>query len=439
MIQTLSVTERKSLLKQLHHSITTHEDAICKALYEDFGKPKFEALATETQFVLKELKYCIKNLTSWARPEEVPSTLTNFRSKSYIYQQPYGRVLIFAPWNYPFQLAISPLIGAIAAGNQVVLKPSEHARHTSNIIKKIITEVFDIKQVTVIEGGVELAETLLKQPWDFIFYTGGTQIGKRVYEAAAKQLTPVVLELGGKSPCVVDETANLKVAAQRIVWGKFLNAGQTCIAPDFIVVAEKVKASLIHELSKAIEKLYTNGSTDMAKIINTQHFNRLITYLENQNIVYGGTTNSAENYIAPTLIDSPSLDSKVMQEEIFGPILPIISYTSTIELHKLLDRYQNPLAFYVFSTRKEFSETLLTQYSFGGGCVNDTLVHINNVHQPFGGIGTSGIGAYHGKHSFDTFSHKKSITKRSNWPEFMLRYPPYGKKVKWLQWLGKFM
>ncbi|WP_245766526.1 aldehyde dehydrogenase [Pustulibacterium marinum] len=436
-----TVAERLTLLKKLKSVIKQHESAICEALYQDLRKPKFESMATETQFVLSELSFIISNLKEWTKPEKVSGTLLNFPSKEYIYKQPYGRVLIFSPWNYPFQLAISPLIGAIAAGNSVVLKPSEFSSHTSAITKEILQKVFDIQFVTVIEGGPELAQQLLKQQWDYIFYSGSTKIGREVYQAAAKNLTPVTLELGGKSPCIVDETASIELAAKRIAWGKFVNAGQTCIAPDFIVVHESRKTALVDALKKAITKMYGENiqqSDDFARIIHKRHFERLTTLLQNKTLIFGGQTDSETLYLAPTIVDAPNLDSALMQEEIFGPILPIIIYKFDKDLDVILKRYENPLALYVFSNDKKFTEAILTNYSFGGSCVNDTLMHLTNKELPFGGVGNSGIGSYHGKHSFNTFTHRKSIVKRGKL-DIPLRYAPYQKVTKFANWLSKFI
>ncbi|GLB49788.1 aldehyde dehydrogenase [Neptunitalea lumnitzerae] len=436
-----SVAVRVALLKKLKTQIKKQEKEICEALAKDLGKPTFESMLTETQFVLAELRHTIKHLRGWAVPKRIPGSMLNFPAKEYIYQHPYGRVLIFAPWNYPFQLTLAPLIGAVAAGNSVVLKPSEMAPNTGAVIKDILTKVFDIKFVTVIEGGPLLAKELLKQQWDYIFYTGSTAIGKEIYQAAAKNLTPVTLELGGKSPCIVHESASLKVAAKRIAWGKFVNTGQTCVAPDFVLVHESVKQQFTQYLISAIKDLYGENpeeNTDYGKIINKKHFQRLIGYLEGTKISHGGTSNETSLYIAPTVVDNPSLQSAVMSEEIFGPILPIISYTYEKDLDTILKKYEHSLALYVFANNKEFTNAIIENYAFGGGCINDTLVHLVNNQLPFGGIGNSGIGKYHGKYSFDTFSHSKAIVKRSKL-ENPLRYAPYKKKTKLIKLLYRFI
>lgn len=437
------VAERLRLLKKIKKVIKASEPQICEALHKDLGKPEFESLVTETRFILAELNYIISNLKEWTRPEKVPASFINFPAKEYILKQPYGRVLIFSPWNYPFQLAMSPLIGAIAAGNSVVLKPSEYAVNTNVVIKDILNKVFDIRYVTMIEGGPILAEELLKQPWDYIFYTGNTTVGKKVYEAAAKNLTPVTLELGGKNPCIVDETADIKLAAKRITWGKFLNTGQTCVAPDFIIVHESKQEQLTHALREQIKAMYGNTiaqNKDYGRIIHKKHFNRLKTALEevSKHIVFGGSTDEQSLFIEPTIVSSPPLHTMLMSEEIFGPILPIITYKYEKDLDELLEKYRNPLAFYVFSDDKHFANALMNNYSFGGGCINDTLVQVANKELPFGGIGNSGIGNYHAKASFNTFSHQKSVVKRGKLDP-AIRYAPYKGKIKLLKLLSRFM
>ncbi len=439
--QTKEVSFRKKALKKLREEITNREDAICDAIYADFKKPKFESMAAETQFVLAELNYIIKKLNIWSKPEKVSGSLLNFPSSDWIYKEPYGTVLIVAPWNYPFQLAIAPLIGAIAAGNTAIIKPSEITPNTSKIIFEIITAVFKKEYVAVVEGGVEVSKELLAQKWDYIFFTGSTRVGKIFYESAAKHLTPITLELGGKNPCIVDETAATKLSAKRIVWGKFLNAGQTCIATDYILVHKDVKERLINSLKKSIEEFYGKNieeSKDYARTVNSSHFNTLQQMLVGQEIIFGGYSNENDNYLSPTLVNEPKLDSKLMEGEIFGPILPIISYSTESDIDKYLMNYGKPLAVYVFSKNKKFKEKIIDSYSFGGGAINDTVIQITNKRLPFGGVGKSGIGAYHGKTSFNIFSHQKAIIKRVNWLDIPLRYPPYSlpkkivKKIKHL-------
>lgn len=432
---------RKSYLKKLKLTVVKYEERICDALYADFKKPKFESLATETQFVLYELDDALKNIEIWGKPKRVSSPWVNFPSSDWLYPQPYGNTLIIAPWNYPFLLTISPLIGALAAGNTVILKPSEFTNNTSKIIKQMILEVFPKEYVSVVEGGIETSQELLSQKWDYIFFTGSTKVGKIIYKKAAEHLTPVTLELGGKNPCIVDETASIPVSAKRIVWGKFLNCGQTCIAPDYILAHKDIKERLIQELKKSVEELYGKSieeSPDLARIAHKSHYEALKQMLYGQSILYGGNYNDKTLFISPTLIDEPNLNSNIMEGEIFGPLLPIISYESKEDIQRLLSNYEKPLALYVFSKNKKFREQVIKEYSFGGGVINDTLLHIANGKLPFGGVGASGIGRYHGKYSFDTFSHQKAVIKKSFWPEIPLRYPPYklpeslAKKLKYL-------
>ncbi len=433
---------RKESLKKLLHNIIENEGAIIKALYDDFKKPAFEAVLTETNYVISDLKETIKNIDSWTKPKKVFASLLNFPSSDYIYSEPYGNVLILSPWNYPFQLALCPLVSAVAAGNKVTLKPSELTPNTSNIISKIITETFAAKDVEVITGDATIAQQLLNQRWDYIFFTGSVAVGKIVAKAAAENLTPVTLELGGKSPCIVDETANLELSARRIVWGKIINAGQTCVAPDYILVHHKMKDTFVKFLIQEIEKaLGTNPeeSPDFARIINLKNWQRQLSLLENQTILFGGQSNKETLYLAPTLLDEPKMDSLVMKEEIFGPILPILSYESKSDIEKIILSFEKPLSLYLFSQNKSFIDEVLQKYSFGGGCINDTVIHLVNNRLPFGGVGNSGMGAYHGKLSFDIFSHKKAIVKRGTWLDLPLRYAPYKDKLTTIQKILKWL
>jgi len=426
--ETKRITFRIKKLKQLAQIILEREDAICDAIYADFKKPRFESLGTETQIVLAELKTTIRKLSFWSSPQKVSSSWVNFPSSDWIYHEPYGNVLVISPWNYPFQLAMLPLIGAIGAGNTVVLKPSEITEHTSKILAEIIAAVFNPHHVTVIEGGVALTQNLLKLRWDYIFFTGSSAVGKIIYESAAKHITPVTLELGGKNPCIVDETASIAMTAKRIVWGKCLNGGQTCVAPDYILVHESQKETLVKQLTKHLISFFgtsMEASPDLARIVNKQHFNRLRAMLEGEDILFGGEHNEADNFIAPTLVNEPALDSKLMQSEIFGPILPILSYTTLSDLDSIILKYEKPLSAYIFSGNKAFQQQLIHRYSFGGGAINDTVVQYANKNLPFGGVGLSGIGAYHGKTTFDVFSHKKAIVKKAKWLDIPLRYAPY--------------
>ncbi len=432
--KTKEISFRKDFLKKLLAEIELQEDAICDALYADFKKPKFETLAAETQFVMAELKSAIQKLNTWTRPKRISGTLLNWPSSDYIYKEPYGTVLIIAPWNYPFQLAIAPLIGAIAAGNTAVIKPSEITPNTSKIVADIIKKVFPEDYVTVVEGGVETSQDLLAQKWDYIFFTGSTRVGQIVYESAAKHLTPVTLELGGKNPTIVDSTATIDVAAKRIVWGKFLNAGQTCIATDYILVHKSVKNELIEALKSAITQFYgknVEASTDYARTVSKNHYEGLVEMLAGETILFGGEKNDNDNYLAPTLVDEPQRNSKLMKGEIFGPILPIIGYETEEDIHSYIINYGKPLATYVFSNNKSFQNQILKKYSFGGGAINDTIIHITNKRLPFGGVGHSGIGAYHGKTSFELFSHSKAIVKKGTWLDIPLRYPPYTLPLKY--------
>ena len=437
-----NVNFRKETLIKLLNAVIIHENEIIQALYDDFKKPAFEAVLTETSYVILELKHTIKNMKNWAEPKRVFPSLLNFPSKDYIYKEPYGKVLILAPWNYPFQLALCPLISAVAAGNEVVVKPSELTPKTSEIIVKIIGKVFDKNHVEVVEGGVEVSQQLLSERWDYIFFTGSVAVGKIVAKAAAENLTPVTLELGGKNPCIIDETANLKLAAKRIVWGKFVNAGQTCIAPDYILIQKNMKIHFVNFLKEEITKAYGENpaeSPDFARIINAKNWQRLVDMIEPKKIIFGGQSDSSDCYIAPTLVEETSLESPIMQEEIFGPLLPILVYENEAEIDSIITKYEKPLALYIFSENPGFYRRIIQNHSFGGGCINDTMIHFANKRLPFGGVGHSGIGAYHGSLSFDTFSHTKSIVKKANWLDLPLRYAPYKDKLpsikKILKWL----
>lgn len=439
--KTKEVAFRKKYLKKLQQEVLDHEDAVCDALYADFKKPKFESLATETQLVLAELKHAIKNVKSWSEPNPVGASLLNFPSKEWIQPEPYGKVLVISPWNYPFMLTMSPLIGALAAGNTAILKPSEYSPNTSKVIAQIIRKVFPPEYVTVVEGGVEVSTDLLAQKWEYIFFTGSTRVGKIVYQKAAEHLTPVTLELSGKNPCIVDATASISLAAKRIAWGKLINAGQTCIAPDYILVHKSVKNALVDGLKANIAQFYgknIEASNDFARITTNKHYEELKAMLKGQNLLFGGSYNDEDQYLEPTLVDEPQKDSTIMEGEVFGPILPIISYEDESELDEYISRYPNSLAFYVFSNNKKFQKRMMRQYSFGGGTINDVVVHISNKDLPFGGVGQSGIGGYHGKYSFDLFSHHKSIVKRGTWLDVPLRYAPYNisfnliRKIKYL-------
>lgn len=434
--KTKDVSERIEKLKALKKEIEKREKDIAKALYRDLKKPEFETFATETSIVLNELKLIIKKLKKWAKPKKIKSSWLNFPSSDYIYSQVYGKCLILAPWNYPFQLSLSPAIGALAAGNTVVVKPSEYSPNTSALIQEIFETVFPEELAKVVQGNAKVSQQLLVQKWDYVFFTGSVQVGKLVAKAIAPHPTPSTLELGGKSPCIIHSSAKIKLAAKRIVWGKFLNAGQTCIAPDYILIEASVKEAFIKAVKAEIQTAFgkkIQKSPDFAQIVNDKNFERLAEMLKDQKILLGGETDKETRFIAPTLIDEPDLNSAVMQEEIFGPILPLLSYTSEMEIEKIINLHPNPLSFYVFAEDKNFSEKILEKYSFGGGMGNDVVMHIANPRLPFGGIGNSGYGGYHGKFSFDTFTHQKSVSKRGTWIDLPFRYPPYKGKLSLLK------
>ena len=440
--ETQSVAFRKKSLRHLKKAILDNEDKILDALYKDLRKPKFEAYTSEIAVVITELDYFIKNIEKLAKPKRVKSSLLNFPSTDYIYNDPYGRVLIMAPWNYPFQLVINPLVAAVATGNCVVCKPSEVTEHTSAILTTIIAEVFDRKHVSVIEGGLEVNKFLLTQKWDYIFFTGSTTVGKIVMKAAAEHLCPITLELGGKSPVIVNKDAKLQLAAKRIVWGKLFNAGQTCIAPDYIYVHENVKDTFVEHLISEIKLAlgdHIETSKDFARIVNKKHFDRIVALIENEHVIFGGAINSKEQYIEPTLITDVDWNSRIMKEEIFGPLLPILTFTNLDETIQSINEFDKPLAAYYFGEHKKEKEIFLKDLYFGGGCINDTLIHITSEALPFGGVGPSGIGSYHGAKSFECFSHQKGIVKRGTWLDIPARYAPYDSKLPLIKKLFKLL
>ena len=429
-------------LKQLKNSILKNEEVIYSALYKDLKKSKFEAYISEIGILLSEIDLVIKNIHKWSKPKKIRSSMLNFPSNDFIISEPYGCTLVIAPWNYPFQLAVSPIVSAIASGNTVVLKPSEITKHTGKIIKKLLSDIFEENHLKVILGGIPETTQLLNLRWDYIFFTGSVEVGKIIAKAASKHLTPCTLELGGKNPCIVDSTANLKLSAKRLVWGKFLNAGQTCIAPDFILAHESIKSKLIDLLITEIKNAYGMNpeiSKSYPRIVNSNNFERLKAILKGEIVLYGGKTNSDDNYFAPTLIDSPNVNSKLMQKEIFGPILPILSFKNLNDIDKIIKTLEKPLALYIFSTNKNFYNSVIKKYSFGGGAINDTMIQFGNSRLPFGGVGESGIGAYHGKYSYETFTHKKSISIKSNWLDIPIRYAPYDGKLNLLKKVFKLL
>ena len=426
--RTKDVSFRIAYLKKLEHWIDAHHADIFAALRQDLNKPQFEAYATETGMVLDELKFVLKHIRRWSKHKRVASNMKNFPSTCNIYPEPYGIALIMSPWNYPFQLCIAPLIAAVSAGNCAIVKPSAYSPATSSVIAKLCREVFDEGHVTVVEGGRTENQALLSEQYDVIFFTGSTTVGKTVMQAAAQHLTPVILELGGKSPCIVDQTANIKLAAKRIVWGKFVNAGQTCVAPDYILVHESVKKKLMDEMKKNIQAMYGEKpceNQEYPKIINEKHFNRLLSLLKDEKIVMGGDSNSHSLQIEPTLIEDVCWEAPVMSEEIFGPIMPVLTFSNMEELLNMIKERPKPLAAYLFTSNKKNERYFLRNLSFGGGCINDTVVHLSVERLPFGGVGNSGMGSYHGKAGFDAFTHYKSVLKKSKLIDIPLRYPPY--------------
>lgn len=433
---------RKEQLKKLKQSIILHEQELYDALYKDLKKSPEECWVTENGFVLSELNDTIKNLAVWMEPERVRTNLLNLPSSSHILKEPLGVVLIIAPWNYPFQLLMNPLIGAIAAGNCVVIKPSEFASATEAVMKKITEEIFAKEYILYVEGdgGKVVPEMMNNFSFDHVFYTGSTAVGKIIYQMAAERLVPVTLELGGKSPCVVESNADIKVTARRIVMTKFNNCGQMCVAPDYVLVHESKKDELINELKKCIQQFFGDQPEDSynyGKMINEKQFNRVTSYLSQGNIVHGGRTDKAKLFIEPTIMENINLDDAIMQDEIFGPVLPVISFSTKEAALKIIAQHKNPLAFYVFTSSSTKEKDWLESVAFGGGCVNNASWHLTNPHLPFGGRGFSGTGAYHGRASFDTFSHKKSVMKTPTWFDPSIKYPPLKGKLKLFKWVIK--
>ncbi|MDY7020790.1 MAG: aldehyde dehydrogenase [Cyanobacteriota bacterium] len=428
--QTKNVNFRLEQLKYLKQIIIDYQAEIIAAINADLNRPEFEAYFEIA--AVSEVNHAIKHLKSWTKSKRVRTSLEQFPSSAQICPEPLGIILIIGPWNYPFQLMISPLVGAIAAGNCAILKPSEIAANTSKVVAKMIQEIFDPAYVAVVEGGVKTSQALLTQKFDHIFFTGGTKVGKIIMESATKYLTPVTLELGGKSPCIVETDTHLDYTAKRITWGKFINAGQTCVAPDYLLVNRKIKADLLKKIKENIQAFYGNNpekSPDYCRIISERHFKRLSGFLQNGQIVIGGQTNLEEKYIAPTILDQVSWEDPVMQEEIFGPILPILDYNDLGEAIAQVNAHPKPLALYFFSKNKAKQQRVLQETSSGSVGLNDTVMQFSGSYLPFGGVGESGIGSYHGKASFDLFSHYKSVLKNSFWIDLNLRYAPYKGKI----------
>jgi aldehyde dehydrogenase (NAD+) len=431
---------RKEQLKNLKRSILKHEQDLYDALYADLKKSPEESWVTETGLVISELNSAIRNLHLWMQPENVETNLLNLPSSSKVLREPLGVVLIIGPWNYPFQLLINPLIGAVAAGNCVVLKPSEFASATDAVMKKIIEEVFPQEYILYVqgEGATVVPEMMNNFAFDHVFYTGSTVVGKIIYKMAAEKLVPVTLELGGKSPCIVESDANIKVAARRIAMTKFSNAGQMCVAPDYVIVHESVKEKFISAIKEVVHKFFTDKpeqSYNYGKIINERQFDRITNYFSNGKIIFGGMSNKQKLFIEPTLLDEVKMSDAVMKDEIFGPVLPILSFKTEEDALKIIEQHPNPLAFYVFTSSKEKENAWLNDVASGGSCVNNASWHLTNHHLPFGGRGFSGTGNYHGKYSFDTFSHKKAVMKTPTWFDPSIKYPPFKGKLKLFKWV----
>lgn len=426
--RTLDVSYRVSALKTLKSSIKRHEDELLEALYSDLGKSDYESYMCEVGLVYDELTYMIGHVKKFACEKTVRTPIAQFASHSFIKPSPVGTVLIMSPWNYPFMLTIDPLVDALAAGNTAMVKPSAYSPATSAVIKTIIEECFPEHYVAVVTGGRQENTYLLDQQFDYIFFTGGKTVGRLVMSKAAENLTPFTLELGGKSPCVVDRTANIKLAARRIVFGKFLNCGQTCIAPDYVYCDRTVAERLSEAIVEEIERQYGSDplfGDDYGKIVNEKHFNRILGLIDEEKTAWGGDSDPETLQIEPTVMTGVTWDDAVMQEEIFGPVLPIMTYETVDEAIAGINAHANPLALYVFTGKKAIAKRFLSECLFGGGCVNDTIIHIASTKLGFGGVGESGMGTYHGKHGFDTFSHNKAIVDKKTWIDLPMRYQPY--------------
>ncbi|ACK61327.1 aldehyde dehydrogenase [Bacillus cereus group sp. MYBK249-1] len=437
---TRSIEMRKNNLKKLYEGIQRFEEEIFQALKLDLNKSVHESFTTEVGYVLKEISFQLKHISSWSKPKRVRTALTHFGSKGKVVPEPYGVTLIIAPWNYPFQLAIAPLVGALAAGNTIVLKPSELTPSVSKVLKRMLDELFPEELVAVVEGGVEESTSLLREPFDYIFFTGSVGVGKVVMEAAAKQLTPLTLELGGKSPCIVHKDAKIEMTARRIVWGKFLNAGQTCVAPDYMYVHSSVKEKLIEALRHEIIEQYSKEplqNENYVRIVSERHFERLCGFLQDGQVVIGGNYKKDTLHIEPTVLADITWKDTVMEDEIFGPILPIIEYDNIEDVIGTIQQHPKPLALYVFSEDKEVQKKVTSNISYGGGCINDVVYHLATPYLPFGGVGSSGLGGYHGKESFRTFSHYKSILAQSTAFDMKIRYSSTKSALKFIRKLLK--
>lgn len=440
--ETRDINFRINNLRKLKNIIKENEEAIMDALYKDLRKSNFESYATEIGIIYDELNLHIKNLKKWSKVEKRKSPIAHFPAKSYIYKDPYGVTLIIGPFNYPFQLVIAPLIGAISAGNCSIIKPSESTSNTALLLEKIINENFNENYIRVVNplDGKDTVSYLLDLKFDYIFFTGSVRVGKIVMEKASKNLIPVTLELGGKSPCIVDKSAKLDLAAKRIVWGKFLNAGQTCVAPDYILVHKEVKDRLLKDLKKELILQFgpdIKSSYDFPRVVNQNSLSRLKNYLNDGEIYFGGNIDEKDLYLEPTILTNIKENSSIMEEEIFGPILPILDYSNLDEALSYVTNKDKPLALYYFSESHDSIEKVLNSTTSGGVTINDTIIHVASSYLPFGGVGPSGIGAYHGKASFDTFTHKKSVVKRGTFIEFPIKYAPYNNKINLLKKIMK--
>lgn len=425
---TLDVNYRLDILKRLKALLLKHEKDFYEALRADFNKPEFETYASENGLVLQDINIMIRNLKKWARPQRVFTPMLHWPARSYFYKEPYGRVLIISPWNYPFQLLFMPLVGAVAAGNCVLGKPSRHAKHTYELSSRIVTDHFDPDHIYLMEGGREVNQLLLEEQFDYIFFTGSTEVGKKVMQSAARHLTPVSLELGGKSPVIVEPECNPRLVAKRILWGKLLNAGQSCVAPDYMFVHEDIKEGLLDEMKAYLQDVYrgnTKDSPDFARIINRVNTERLAGYLEGQKILLGGDTDLEDRYIEPTIVEIEDMDNILMREEIFGPILPMLTYRSLNDVINYIKSKPRPLSLYIFGKSRKTQRMIIDRTMSGSGGINETVVHFINPNLPFGGIGLSGMGRYHGKFSFETFTYKRSFLDKAVWMDVPLRYPPY--------------
>ncbi|MTI46387.1 aldehyde dehydrogenase [Sporosalibacterium faouarense] len=433
---TSDIDFRLNSLGKLRKSIQYYEKDILEALQVDLGKPHFEGYATEVGYVLDSISYMEKNLKKWTKDKKVKTPIHQALTKSFIRYEPYGTVLIIGPFNYPFQLIIEPMIGAIAAGNTVILKPSQDTVKTEAIIKRIINEVFEEEYISVITGGREVTSELINSKFDYIFFTGSVPVGKIVMEAASKNLVPVTLELGGKSPVIVHKDSNLDKAAKRIMWGKFINTGQTCVAPDYVYIHKDIKDELLQKMKEVLIEFYGDkpkNSEDYGKIVNTRQFDRLVTLIDEDKVFYGGNYDREELYIEPTILNNVTWMDKVMEDEIFGPILPVMEYGDINKVIDIINSNPKPLSFYIFSENERIQNMTIDRISFGGGCINDTISHVATPYMPFGGVGNSGIGSYHGEYSFYTFSHAKSIIKKSTIFDLNLIFPPYKDRINILK------